>query len=73
MIPTKYRVSNSFEAGIIQEVRGRRGTEWAMATHQVGESVLVLDPATFSRVSNLDEVGRYADNRYARAIRDHLR
>ncbi len=24
-------------------LRGRRGTEWAMATHQVGEAVLVLD------------------------------
>ena len=38
-------------------LRGRRGTEWAMATHQVGESVLVLDPATLTRASSLDEVG----------------
>ena len=38
-------------------LRGRRGTEWAMSTHQVGETVLVLDPATLTRVSSLDEVG----------------
>jgi hypothetical protein len=38
-------------------LRGRRGSEWAMATHQVGEAVLVLDPAVLSRVSSLDEVG----------------
>ena len=38
-------------------LRGRRGTEWAMAMHQVGETVLVLDEATFSRVSSLDESG----------------
>jgi hypothetical protein len=36
-------------------LRGRRGTEWAMSTHQVGEAVLVLDQATLTRVSNLDE------------------
>jgi hypothetical protein len=38
-------------------LRGRRGTEWAMSMHQVGEFVLVLDPAALSRVSSLDEVG----------------
>jgi Ni/Co efflux regulator RcnB len=38
-------------------LRGRRGTEWAMATHQVGETVLVLEPATLTRTSSLDEVG----------------
>ena len=38
-------------------LRGRYGTEWAMATHQPGETVLVLDPTTLTRVSNLDEVG----------------
>jgi hypothetical protein len=38
-------------------LRGRRGTEWAMAAHQVGEFVLVLDPAALSRISSLDEVG----------------
>ena len=38
-------------------LRGRRGTEWAMSTHQVGETVLALDPATLIRVSSLDEVG----------------
>ena len=38
-------------------LRGRRGTEWAMSTHQVGEAVLVLDPATLTRTSSLDEVG----------------
>jgi hypothetical protein len=37
-------------------LRARRGTEWAMNTHQVGETVLVLDPATLTRVSSLDEV-----------------
>ena len=30
-------------------LRGRRGTEWAMSTHQVGEAVLVLDPAALTR------------------------
>jgi hypothetical protein len=38
-------------------LRGRRGTEWAMSTHQVGEAVLALDPATLTRTSSLDEVG----------------
>ena len=38
-------------------LRGRRGTEWAMAVHQVGEAVLVLDPAALTRTSSLDEVG----------------
>jgi hypothetical protein len=38
-------------------LRGRRGTEWAMATHQVGEAVLVLDPAVLTRTSSLEEVG----------------
>jgi Putative phage tail protein len=38
-------------------LRGRRGTEWAMSTHQVGEAVLVLDPVALSRTSSLDEVG----------------
>jgi hypothetical protein len=38
-------------------LRGRRGTEWAMGTHQVGEMVLVLVPASLIRVSSLDEVG----------------
>ena len=38
-------------------LRGRRGTEWAMSTHQVGEVVLVLDPAALTRASSLDEVG----------------
>ena len=38
-------------------LRGRRGTEWAMSTHQVGEAVLVLDPAALTRTSSLDEVG----------------
>jgi hypothetical protein len=38
-------------------LRGRYGTEWAMATHQPGETVLVLDPATLARVSSLDEAG----------------
>jgi hypothetical protein len=38
-------------------LRGRRGTEWAMAAHQVGETVLVLDPTTLIRTSSLDEVG----------------
>jgi hypothetical protein len=38
-------------------LRGRYGTEWAMATHQPGETVLLLDPATLTRVSSLDEVG----------------
>jgi hypothetical protein len=38
-------------------LRGRRGTEWAVATHQVGEIVLVLDPAALTRISSLDEVG----------------
>ena len=38
-------------------LRGRRGTEWAMSTHQVGETVLVLDPAALTRTSSLDEVG----------------
>jgi hypothetical protein len=38
-------------------LRGRRGTEWAMGTHQVGEAVLVLDPTSLTRVSSLDEVG----------------
>jgi hypothetical protein len=43
--------------GVSKLLRGRRGTEWAMSTHQAGEVVLVLDPATLSRVSSLDEVG----------------
>ena len=38
-------------------LRGRYGTEWAMATHQTGETVLLLDPATLTRVSSLDGVG----------------
>jgi hypothetical protein len=38
-------------------LRGRYGTEWAMATHQPGETVLLLDPATLTRVSSLDEAG----------------
>ena len=38
-------------------LRGRYGTEWAMATHEPGEAVLLLDPATLTRVSSLDEVG----------------
>ncbi|MDH3660910.1 MAG: phage tail protein, partial [Alphaproteobacteria bacterium] len=38
-------------------LRGRYGTEWAMPTHQSGEAVLLLDPATLTRVSSLDEVG----------------
>ena len=38
-------------------LRGRYGTEWAMATHEPGEAVLQLDPATLIRVSSLDEVG----------------
>jgi hypothetical protein len=38
-------------------LRGRRGTEWAMTTNQVGEAVLLLDPAALSRASSLDEVG----------------
>jgi hypothetical protein len=38
-------------------LRGQRGTEWAMATHQVGEPVLVLDLTTLTRTSSLDEVG----------------
>lgn len=46
-------------------LRGRRDTESAMATHQVGESVLVLDPATFSRAPSLDEVGLA---RFSRAV-----
>jgi len=36
-----------------------------MATHQVGEPVLVLDPATLTRVSSLDEVGL---SRFYRAV-----
>ncbi|MDH3664182.1 MAG: hypothetical protein OEU92_29910, partial [Alphaproteobacteria bacterium] len=38
-------------------LRGRYGTEWAMPTHQPGESALLLGPATLTRVSDLDEVG----------------
>jgi hypothetical protein len=38
-------------------LRGRYGTEWAMTTHQPSETTLVLDPATLTRVSSLDEVG----------------
>ena len=38
-------------------LRGRRGTEWAMSTHQVGETVLVLNSAALTRTSSLDEVG----------------
>jgi hypothetical protein len=30
-------------------LRARRGTQWAMSTHQVGDVVLVLDPATLTR------------------------
>jgi hypothetical protein len=47
--PLEWRLSNL--------LRGRRGTEWAMSTHQVGEAVLVLDPTTLTRASSLDEVG----------------
>jgi hypothetical protein len=47
--PSEWRLS--------ELLRGRRGTEWAMATHQVGEVVLVLDPAALTRTSSLDEVG----------------
>ena len=46
-------------------LRGRRGTEGTMATHQVGETVLVLDPATLTRTSSLDEVGL---SRFYRAV-----
>jgi hypothetical protein len=46
-------------------LRGRRGTEWAMSTHQVGEVVLVLDPAMLTRVSSIDEVGL---SRFYRAV-----
>jgi hypothetical protein len=46
-------------------LRGRRGTEWAMATHQVGDVVLVLDPAALTRTSSLDEVGL---GRFYRAV-----
>jgi hypothetical protein len=38
-------------------LRGRRGAEGAMASHQAGETVLLLDPATLTHVSSLDEVG----------------
>ena len=38
-------------------LRGRRGIEWAMATHQAGESVLVLDAAALTRTSSLGEIG----------------
>jgi hypothetical protein len=36
-------------------LRGRRGTEWAMSSHQVGEVVLVLDPAALARACTLDD------------------
>ena len=36
-----------------------------MSTHQVGETVLVLDPATLTRTSSLDEVGL---SRFYRAV-----
>src|SRR5262249_48624041 len=32
-------------------LRGRKGTEWAVGTHQAGERFLVLDPTTIRRVS----------------------
>ena len=38
-------------------LRGRYGTELAIGTHQPGETVLLLDPTTLTRVSSLDEVG----------------
>ncbi|MDH3660764.1 MAG: phage tail protein [Alphaproteobacteria bacterium] len=38
-------------------LRGRYGTEWAISTHQPGETVLLLDPTALTRVSSLDEVG----------------
>jgi len=46
-------------------MRGRRGTEWAMGTHQVGETVLAFDPAALIGVSSLDEVGL---SRFYRAV-----
>ena len=49
LAPTEWRLSKL--------LRGRRGTEWAMDAHQVGEVVLVLDPAALTRTSSLDEVG----------------
>jgi hypothetical protein len=46
-------------------LRGRRGTEWAMGMHQVGETVLAFDPAALIRVSSLDKVGL---SRFYRAV-----
>jgi hypothetical protein len=46
-------------------LRGRRGTDWAMSAHQVGEVVLVLDPAPLTRISSLDGVGL---GRFYRAV-----
>jgi hypothetical protein len=44
-------------SAIIRLLRGRRGTEGAIATHEAGEAVLVLASATLTRVSSLDEAG----------------
>ncbi len=50
---------------IARLLRGRRGTEGSMSTHQVGEVVLVLDPTTLVRVASLDQVGL---SRFYRAV-----
>lgn len=46
--------------------RGRRGTEWAIGSHTVGETVVALDPATLTRLS--DPVSQANMLRYYRAV-----
>lgn len=46
-------------------LRGRRGTEWAMASHQVGERFIMLSPDTIiPETMPIDSIGRSITYRY---------